>query len=367
LLANSPAIIDVILTKKMQARLIMNQHSEVLAAPAASAQQWVRILANYREPNATRSWFELAVTLVPFVGLWAVAWLAMSISPWLALLIAALNGMFLVRLFAIQHDCGHGAFFKNGTLSDWVGRALGVLTLTPYDVWRRAHSIHHSSSGNLDTRGFGDIVTLTLEEYHARDWVGRMKYRVYRNPLMLFVIGPAYMFFLQHRIPLGFMKSGWKYWTSAMGTNIGIAVILLVIGYFGGIKPLLLIFLPTTAVAASFGVWLFYVQHQFEEAHWDVAEDWQLHEAALHGSSHYVMPKWLQWMTANIGIHHVHHLYSRIPYYRLTEVLRDHKELATAQRLTIGESFRTAGLQLWDTRQRRLLSFRQARAQYGRF
>lgn len=344
----------------------MNQHVDVLAAPETSAQKWVRILANYREPNTSRSSFELAVTLGPFIGLWAVAWAAMSLSPWLSLLIAVLNGLFLVRLFAIQHDCGHGAFFKNGTLSDWTGRALGVLTLTPYDVWRRAHSIHHSSHGNLDKRGMGDILTLTLDEYRARSWAKRLTYRAYRNPLVLFVFGPAYMFFVQHRIPLGFMKSGWKYWTSAMGTNAGIAVIVGAILFFGGLKPLLLIFIPTTAVAASVGVWLFYVQHQFEETHWDHAEEWHMHDAALHGSSHYVMPKWLQWMTANIGIHHVHHLYSRIPFYRLTEVLRDHSELATAQRLSIPESISCMRLQLWDAKQRRLLSFKQARAEYGK-
>jgi omega-6 fatty acid desaturase (delta-12 desaturase) len=174
------------------------------------------------------------------------------------------------------------------------------------------------------------------------------------------------MFFLQHRIPLGFMKSGWKYWTSAMGTNAGIAVIVGAILFFGGLKPLLLIFIPTTAVAASVGVWLFYVQHQFEETHWDHTADWHMHDAALHGSSHYILPKWLQWMTANIGIHHVHHLYSRIPFYRLTEVLNDHKELATAQRLSIPESLKCVTLQLWDAKQRRLLSFKQARAEYGK-
>ncbi|SMX44591.1 fatty acid desaturase [Actibacterium lipolyticum] len=332
---------------------------------AASARAWVQVLAKYREPNHFRSVFEIAVTMVPFFALWAIAWWALSVSYLLAFAIASMNAWFLVRLFAIQHDCGHSAFFRNRHVSDWVGRALGVLTLTPYDVWRRSHSIHHSAAGNLDKRGMGDIHTLTVNEYRALSFWGRVGYRLYRNPIVLFVIGPAYIFVIQNRLPLGFMRAGWQYWVSAMGTNIALAAIIAGIIYFGGLMPVLLIFLPTTLIAASIGVWLFYVQHQFEETHWDQDQDWQLHDAALHGSSHYVMPKVLQWLTANIGVHHVHHLYSRIPFYRLTEVLRDHATLAEAQRLTIMESFACVKLQLWCEKERRLLSFRQARALHG--
>lgn len=334
-------------------------------AATKNARAWVKVLAKYRDPNTFRSIFELAVTLIPFAAIWAVAWWMLSYSYALALGLAVVNGLFLVRLFAIQHDCGHSSFFKNSRVGDWVGRALGVLTLTPYDVWRRSHSIHHASSGNLDKRGMGDILTLTVDEYRDRSWFGRLKYRAYRNPIVLFVVGPMYVFILQNRLPLGFMRAGWQYWVSAMGTNVMIAAILAVIVYFGGLMPLLLIFLPTSIVAASIGVWLFYVQHQFEETHWDHNEDWQLHDAALHGSSYYVLPAALQWMTANIGVHHVHHLYSRIPFYRLTEVLRDHTVLAQSQRMTIRESFVTVGLQLWDESERRLLSFAQVRAKYG--
>ena len=330
---------------------------------ARDAKDWVRILAEYREPSLLRSLTELTVTLGPFVLLWTLAWWALSYSYWLTFAISLINAAFLLRLFAIQHDCGHGAFFKSRNASDWLGRVIGVLTLTPYDVWRRSHSMHHSSSGNLGRRGIGDICTLTVAEYRDRTPWRRMIYRLYRHPIILFGLGPGYLFLLQNRLPLGFMAKG-KDWLSAMCTNAGIFVVLAVIIYFGGLMPILLIFLPSTLLAATAGVWLFYVQHQFETTHWEAEEDWQLHEAALHGSSHYVMPAVLQWLTANIGIHHVHHLYSRIPFYRLPEVLRDHEALAEGSRMTIRESLASARLHLWDEESKTLLSFASARALY---
>jgi len=324
------------------------------------ARDWVRILAKYREPSTSRSLFELAVTLGPFVALWALAWWALSISGWLALAISLCNAAFVLRLFAIQHDCGHSAFFKSRDVSDWVGRAIGILTLTPYDVWRHSHSVHHNGAGNLGRRGMGDINTLTVAEYRALSRFGRLKYRLYRHPIVLFGLGPGFIFFMTNRLPFGMMARA-KYWVSAMGTNAGILIALSVIGYFGGLMPILLIFLPSTLLAATAGVWLFYVQHQFETTHWEDESDWNVHHAALHGSSHYVMPRVLQWLSANIGIHHVHHLYARIPFYRLPEVLRDQPTLAEGNRLTIRESFANARLHLWDENSKRLLSFRQAR------
>lgn len=329
-----------------------------------SARDWLSTLSNYRDPSTRRSLLELAATLVPFIALWALAWALLSVSPWLALPVAILNGGFLVRIFIIQHDCGHGSFLKNRVAQDWLGRVLGVLTLTPYAVWRRTHSIHHAHHGDLDARGIGDVMTLTVEEYHARGRWGRMMYRLYRNPLVLFVLGPGYLFLLQNRLPVGLMRSGWRYWASAMGTNAAIAALLGLIIWFGGLAPVLLIYLPTALVAATLGVWLFYVQHQFEETHWSRGDDWQLHEAALEGSSHYILPQPLRWMSGNIGIHHVHHLYSRIPFYRLPEVIRDHQGLAEANRLTLGESLRSVNLHLWDAVEGRLTSFKEARRRY---
>ena len=345
----------------------MTRPDETTPTPVQSpaAKDWVRVLAQYREPSTWRSILELVVTLVPFLLLWTLAWLAMSVSYWLAFGIALLNGAFLVRIFVIQHDCGHASFFANRTAQDWVGRVLGVLTLTPYDVWRRTHSIHHSHHGNLDHRGIGDVLTLTVEEYRARSAWGRFWYRTYRNPVVLFVLGPSYLFILQNRLPFGLMHSGWRYWTSAMGTNAMIAIGLALMIWLGGFMPVLLIYLPTSVIAGTIGVWLFYVQHQFEETHWSKTEDWQVHQAALEGSSHYVLPLPLRWLTANIGIHHVHHLYSRIPFYRLPEVLRDNRALAEAQRLTIWQSFASVNLHLWDEKLQKLMSFREARRRYG--
>jgi acyl-lipid omega-6 desaturase (Delta-12 desaturase) len=326
-----------------------------------SARHWVRILAQYREPVTWRSIFEIGVSFGPFLALWALAWWSLSFSYWLAFALSCLNGGFLVRMFIIQHDCGHGGYFKNRKVSDWVGRVLGVLTLTPYAVWQRSHALHHGAAGNLDQRGIGDIHTMTVTEYQQLSAWGRLMYRLYRNPVVLFGLGPVYLYLFQNRLPVGLMNSGSKYWYSAMGTNLTIAVALSIIAWFGGAAPILLIFFPSVFVAASAGMWMFYVQHQFEDTHWDKEEDWQLHDAALHGSSHYVLPAALQWITGNIGVHHVHHLYSRIPFYRLTEVLRDHQELAEAQRMTLLESFGCVRLNLWDENLRKLVSFSDVR------
>ena len=330
-------------------------------ASTRSGRDWVQLLAKYREPSHLRSVFELVVTVGPLIVLFALGWWALEVSYLLAAALAVVNAGFLVRAFAIQHDCGHASFFRNRHVSDWVGRVLGVLTLTPYDVWRRSHSIHHSSAGNLDKRGIGDVLTLTVAEYYALSKWGRFRYRLYRHPVVLFGLGPAYLFILQNRLPLGFMTAGWKYWTSAMATN---AAILLGIGlmiWFGGLMPFLLVYLPTALIAATLGVWLFYIQHQFEETEWQSGADWQLHDAALNGSSHYDLPAVLRWMTANLGIHHVHHLYSRIPFYRLTEVLRDYPVLADTQRMTLWQSFKCTRVHLWDEKSHRLLSFAGAR------
>ena len=327
-----------------------------------AARDWVRILAAYRDPDAGRSAWELGVTVAGFVALWVAAWHAVQVSWLLAVALGIVNGGFLVRLFAIQHDCGHGSFFANRHVSDWTGRILGIVTLTPYDVWRRTHALHHSHAGNLDRRGIGDVHTLTLAEYRASSGFGRFMYRLYRHPLVMFGLGPTWLFFVQNRLPLGLMTAGRSYWVSAMATNLCIAAALALIWRFGGWQALAFVFLPPTLVAASAGVWLFYVQHQFETTMWEQDADWQLHEAALHGSSHYDLPPVLAWMTANIGIHHVHHLYSRIPFYRLPDVLRDHQELVEVSRMTLRQSLACASLDLWDAQSNRLISFRQARA-----
>jgi omega-6 fatty acid desaturase (delta-12 desaturase) len=323
-------------------------------------RDWMRLLAKYREPDETRSIVEIAITLLPFVALWVLAWVSLSVGYWLAVVFIVPAALMLVRLFLIQHDCGHGAFFRRRAANDWVGRALGVLTFTPYDVWRRSHAIHHAGSGHLDHRGFGDITTLTVREYRARPWWRRLAYRIYRQPLVMLGIGPAFVFLIQQRLPFGHMRGGIAMWASAMGTNAGIAAFAGGLIWLIGLAPFLLVQLPIVMLAASIGIWLFYVQHQFEDTYWAEAGEWKLQDAALLGSSYYDLPPVLRWFTANIGVHHVHHLYSKIPFYRLQQVMRDFPELAGFRRLTLLESFGCLRLRLWDEQKRRLVSFRDA-------
>jgi acyl-lipid omega-6 desaturase (Delta-12 desaturase) len=327
-----------------------------------SARDWVQLLARYRDPSTIRSIWELGITLFCYLSLWVLAFVALQHHWVLALIPATLNGGFIVRLFAIQHDCGHGSFFPRRNWNDWTGRAIGILTLTPYDVWRKQHAVHHSASGNLDRRGIGDVLTLTVEEYRARSAWGRLTYRLYRHPLVMFGLGPAWLFVFNNRVPVGLMAAGWRYWVSAMVTNAALIVWLAGLFLLGGWGAILAIWLPTVIAGATIGVWLFYVQHQFEETHWASEADWDVHHAALHGSSHYVLPRPLQWITANLGMHHVHHLYSRLPFYRLPEVLRDFPPLAAAQRMTIRQSIANARFHLWDEKGRRLLTWAQAQA-----
>ncbi len=335
--------------------------AEETYARAAAARDWVKILARYREPNHTRSVFELVLTAGCFVAFWVLTWAALWLGYWLALLVAVPAAGFLVRLFMIQHDCGHGSFFRQRAANDWVGRAIGALTLTPYDAWRRDHAIHHATSGNLERRGIGDISTLTVREYLALSRWRRLGYRLYRNPFVMFGLGPAYLFIVQHRLPSSVRRSGWASWISTMATNAAIAVVIAAMMWAVGVKPFLLVHLPITLLASSIGVWLFYVQHQFEETYWAGPPTWSQHEAALHGSSHYDLPGILRWFTANIGVHHVHHLSSRIPYYRLPRVLRDFPELKGVGRLTLLQSLACVPLVLWDEGRQRLISFRDLR------
>lgn len=318
-----------------------------------------RRLARYRDPSNGRSFVEILITAVPFVGLWWLMWLSLDVGYGLYLLLAVPAAGFLVRLFMIQHDCGHGSLFRNRSMNDWLGRVISVLTLTPYDFWRRTHAIHHASSGNLDRRGIGDVDTLTVNEYLARSGWGRLRYRVYRHPLVLFGVGPAYLFFLQQRFPVGLMRSGWKPWLSTIATNAAIVIVAAITIRAVGLGPFLLIHLPVTLIGASLGVWLFYVQHQFEHTYWSRENAWDRQDAALYGSSYYDLPHVLRWFTANIGLHHIHHLCSRIPFYRLPVALHQHPDLAGLGRLTLTQSLACVRRVLWDEASGRLITFRE--------
>jgi acyl-lipid omega-6 desaturase (Delta-12 desaturase) len=346
--------------------MLKHQNANLVTYPS-EARGWTQILAQYRRPSPARSIIELVITAGPLVLLWSLMWATLDLGYWVCLLLAVPAAGFLVRLFMIQHDCGHGAFFHHRLANDWVGRVVGVLTLTPYDYWRRTHAIHHSTSGNLDRRGTGDIDTLTVHEYQALSRWRRLCYRVYRHPIIMFGLGPPFLFIVQHRLPIGLMRAGWQPWLSTMATNVAIAALVAIMIWLVGVIPFLLVHLPITLLAASVGVWLFYVQHQFEDTEWAGDGIWNLHEAALHGSSFYDLPRVLRWFTANIGVHHIHHLCSRIPYYRLPVALHDYPKLGVIGRLTLVQSFRCVRLVLWDEDQQRLVSFQEVRQRYACF
>ncbi|OAN67107.1 fatty acid desaturase [Sphingomonas sp. TDK1] len=317
-------------------------------------------MAAFRTSDDRRGALELLVSAVPLILLWLLMWRALDIHYGLAVLLSVPAAGFLLRLFLIQHDCGHGAFFTSRRANDWVGRCIGVLTVTPYEYWRRTHALHHAGTGNLDRRGFGDVTTLTVEEFSSLGTWARLRYRLYRSPFTLFVIGPAFVFLLQHRLPIGLMSAGWRPWISTMGTNAALLALSAGLIHAVGFWTFLAIQLPITLIAASVGVWLFYVQHQFEHTYWQSGRTWSFQEAALFGSSHYALPPVLRWFTANIGLHHIHHLCSRIPFYRLPAALAARPELAELNRLGFAESVKSVRLVLWDAQAGRLVSFAEA-------
>ena len=292
--------------------------------------------------------------------LWLGMWVSLGHGYWITLLLAVPAAGFLVRLFIIQHDCGHGSLFRSRFANDLTGRILGVFTLTPYDYWRRTHAVHHATSGNLDRRGVGDISTLTVREYLALSRWRRLVYRLYRHPLVLFGIGPIYLFILKHRLPLDMpLRSG--VWRNLFATNAGIVALIAVLAVLVGPLALLKLHLPIVLLAASAGIWLFHVQHQFEESYWQRDPTWSFHQAALQGSSYYRLPRLLQWFTASIGLHHIHHLCSRIPNYRLQQCLDENPELHQVRRLTLLQSLQCARLSLWSEEAGRMIRFSDLR------
>jgi len=333
-------------------------HAASANLAAAEARSLAAKLRTFTLPDRKRSIAQLLITGAAFCALWLGMWLFAEHAYWLTLLLAIPAAAFLVRLFVIQHDCGHGSFFKSVLANNVAGRILGVITLTPYDYWRRTHALHHATSGNLDRRGIGDINTLTVAEYRGFSRWGRFAYRFYRHPIVLFGLGPAYVFVLKHRLPLDLPLARREMWLSVLATNLAIAAsmtaLMLAIGPIGLLK----IQAPMILMASSLGVWMFFVQHQFEPAHWQRDGEWNVQVAALQGSSYYALPRVLRWLTASIGLHHVHHLCSRIPNYRLQDCVVQIPELAPhAHRLTLRESFHCARLALWDEQHGRMIRF----------
>jgi omega-6 fatty acid desaturase (delta-12 desaturase) len=324
--------------------------------------QFTRMLEPYWGPDARRSVMQLITSGVPLAVLWYAMLRSLEVSYVLTLLLALPAAGFTIRLFIIQHDCGHGSFFHSRRARDWTGFAIGVVTLIPYQYWRKTHAYHHAHSGDLDFRGFGDVDTLTVAEYRALPRVRRLQYRLYRHPLVLLGLGPAFQFIVKHRYPWDIPRD-WKHaWRSVWWTNAAIAALALVLGLAVGWQRFLMVQLPITLLSGSIGVWLFYVQHQYEDTYWHRHEDWDFFDAALEGSSHLVLPRPLQWITGNIGIHHVHHLSSRIPNYRLQECMDANPALQRATRITLRDAWRLMHLTLWDDEARQLVRFRDVAA-----
>lgn len=329
------------------------------SAPAPSPQPG--FLARYRTPDLRRSVWQIVNTAGPLAALWLGMLFFVGRTYWLTLLLAVPTAAFLIRLFIIQHDCGHGAFLKSARASNVIGFVIGVLTLTPYDYWRKIHAIHHATSGNLERRGFGDIDTLTVREYLALSRWQRLKYRLYRNPLVLFVVGPPFQFIIKHRFPT-IVPRGWKRERRSIhATNLALVAAVVAMGLLVGFRAFLLVQLPVTLLASSLGVWLFYVQHQFRDTYWEHEPGWDYVEAGMRGSSYYALPGVLQWLTGNIGLHHIHHLNSRIPNYRLQQCFDENPTLQRVGRLTLGRSLQCIFLKLWDEEGRKLVSYAQAR------
>jgi len=322
---------------------------------------WTELLGPYAEPSKGRSIFQVLNSAVPFALLWFLMLVSLEFSYWIPLLLAPPAAGFLVRLFIIQHDCGHGSFFRSRTANNTLGSVLGVLTLTPYAYWRRTHSIHHATSGNLDHRGFGDVTTLTVKGYLSLTRWKRALYRIYRNPLILFGVGPVYEFILRQRFPFHLPWSWRREWASVLWTNLAILAVVATMWMTIGIQAFLAVQLPITLVAGAAGIWLFYVQHQFEDTYWERDDAWNFHAAGLDGSSYYDLPAILHWFTGNIGVHHIHHLSSRIPNYRLLKCFRENPELQQVTRLSLWGSLKCARLKLWDEERKKLVGFRHLR------
>ncbi len=322
-------------------------------------------VAPFETPSLARGAWQLATSLGLYVATVVAMYWSLSISYWLTLALAFPAAAFLVRTFIVQHDCGHGSFFAARRLNDVVGRICGVLTLAPYQNWRRQHSQHHANWNNLDRRESGaDIYSscLTVDEYRARTPWARFVYRLPRHPLIAHVILPPLVFLLLYRVPFDTPKSWAAERRSVWATNLAIAAIVVALGLMLGFRAVLLVQLPIVIVTTIVGVWLFSVQHRYDDAHWLRKEGWSFQAASLEGSSYLKLPRWLQWATGNIGFHHIHHLAPRVPNYRLEACYRSAPILAAQTPLTLARAFHASRLTLWDEAAQKLIRFRDARA-----
>ena len=324
--------------------------------PKTATSRWKQIASRYEQPNPRRSVWQIINTLVPYGALWYLMYLSLGMSYWLTAALALLAAGFQVRVFIIFHDCGHGSFFKSRKANHILGFITGVLCFTPYYHWRWEHALHHATSGDLDRRGKGDVWTLTVQEYLDASLWTRFAYRLARNPFILFVLAPVFLFLIKQRFPS--KKAGQRERASVYWTNLAILAMGTGFSCLFGFKAYLVIQLGLLLVAGVAGVWLFYVQHQFEGVYWERRHEWDYFTAALKGSSFYKLPKILQWFSGNIGFHHIHHLSPRIPNYNLEKCHRAEPLFQTVKPVTLFASLKALTFRLWDEQRHKLVGFR---------
>jgi omega-6 fatty acid desaturase (delta-12 desaturase) len=312
-------------------------------------------LAKYFKADWKKSTWQLINSVIPYFILLVALYISLDYSYWITLLLAIPAAGFMVRIFIIFHDCGHGSFFKSGRANTIVGYFTGLLVFAPYHEWRFNHARHHATCSDLDRRGIGDVWTLTIKEYQNLEKWSRFWYRLYRNPIVMFGFGPLYLFLVNHRLKSKSARQREK--RSVNLTNLGVLTIVIVATYFIGLKAYLFIQIPIIIFGGMAGIWLFYVQHQFEDTYWERHENWDFYYAAIQGSSFYKLPKVLQWFTGNIGYHHIHHLSSRIPNYNLPVCHDQIPEFKAVKPLTLLNSFKLAKLRLWDEDNERMVGF----------
>jgi len=339
----------------------MSVRSEAVKA-TPSRPEWYQDVLKYQQPDLRKAIWQMVNTFVPYFALLfvMVRTVQLGLSYWITLALAVVAAGFMARLFIFFHDCGHGAFFASKRANTILGYITGILTFTPYEDWRHSHGVHHATVANLDRRGTGDVYVMTVEEYRAAPWWKRLGYRLYENPLVMFGLGPAFIFLISHRFP--HKGAGPRQRFSVIFTNLAILAIIGVASLTIGFRTYVLVQLPILLIGDLAGVWLFYVQHHFEGVYWARQDEWDPWRAALEGASYYKLPKVLQWFTGNIGLHHIHHVRPRIPNYNLQQCYDEVPAMRAVKPLTIRESLKALRFNLYDEAQGKMVGFRALKA-----
>jgi omega-6 fatty acid desaturase (delta-12 desaturase) len=330
------------------------------ADPRPDRLYWREAVARHEQPSLPHSLLDLATSVVPYLAISVAMYLCLDISVWITFALAVPAAGFLLRTFIVFHDCAHGSFLPSKRANLWVGRFAGLLVFQPFANWRHNHAVHHGSSGDLDRRGTGDVATLTVEEYLSRPWKSRLGYRLFRSPVVMFGIGPIWSLMIGPRVWSNKMRPRQR--RSILATNLALALLIAAISWLVGLQAWLLVQIPTAVLAGTLGVFMFYVQHQFEDVYWESSDQWSYADAALRGSSYLKLPKLFQFFTGNIGLHHVHHLSAKIPNYNLQRAHDESPIFHDVPVLGVGDGLRAIRLKVIDRQSGRLLTWREVKA-----